>query len=208
MAKPREGIAERIVEFNARRDPERLELKYRAIRANAFAFLRGTCHLFYEQLPASGPLKNAPLAWVCGDLHLENFGSYKGDNRLVYFDLNDFDESALLPVSWDLVRFTASVLVGAPALRVTERNAVAHTIARGQHRAETRGPFRGLEISALRPGASEFKDTRPGRSQPSRTAGGGHKRKTRATTRCSQSGAHPSLESVASRKSSIRNAAR
>jgi len=116
MAKPREGIAERIVEFNARRDPERLELKYRAIRANAFAFLRGTCHLFYEQLPASGPLKNAPLAWVCGDLHLENFGSYKGDNRLVYFDLNDFDEAVLAPSTWDIVRFLVSVLVGAETL--------------------------------------------------------------------------------------------
>ena len=123
MAKSSKGVAERIVEFNASRDPERLALKYRAMRANAFAFLRGTCHLFYEQLPASGPLKNAPLAWLCGDLHLENFGRYKGDNRLVYFDLNDFDEAVLAPSTWDLVRFLTSVLVGGETLGLSREQA-------------------------------------------------------------------------------------
>ena len=100
-----------IQAFNAGREPERLHLKCRAMRASPFAFLRGTCHLFYERLPRLGVLKSAPLAWVCGDLHLQNFGSFKGDNRQVYFDVNDFDESALAPASWDLVRFLASVWV-------------------------------------------------------------------------------------------------
>src|SRR5204862_7641101 len=49
------------------------------------------------------------LAWICGDLHLENFGTYKGDNRLAYFDINDFDESALAPITWDLTRFVTSL---------------------------------------------------------------------------------------------------
>lgn len=102
-------VVRRIQDFNAGRDPERLLLKYRAMRASPFAFLRGTCHLFYDRLPRGGVLKSAPLVWVCGDLHLENFGSYKGDNRLVYFDINDFDESALAPASWDLVRLLTSL---------------------------------------------------------------------------------------------------
>jgi uncharacterized protein (DUF2252 family) len=105
----------KIQAFNAGRDPERLQLKYGSMRADAFAFLRGTCHLFYERLPRTGVLKTAPLTWVCGDLHLQNFGSYKGDNRLVYFDVNDFDESVLAPASWDLVRFLASLRVFAQA---------------------------------------------------------------------------------------------
>lgn len=58
-----------IQEFNAGRDPERLLLKYRAMRASPFAFLRGTCHLFYARRPRGGVFKSAPLAWVCGDLH-------------------------------------------------------------------------------------------------------------------------------------------
>jgi uncharacterized protein (DUF2252 family) len=102
-----------IQRYNAGRDPERLALKYRKMRESPFVFLRGTCHLFYQRLPKADVLAKAPLVWVCGDLHLENFGSYKGDNGLVYFDISDFDEAALAPLSWDLVRFLTSVLVAA-----------------------------------------------------------------------------------------------
>ncbi|MDE2628654.1 MAG: DUF2252 domain-containing protein [Burkholderiales bacterium] len=109
-------VVRRIRTFNAGRDPERLQLKYRAMRGSAFAFLRGTCHLFYDRLPSGGVFKSAPRVWVCGDLHLENFGSYKGDNRLVYFDISDFDESALAPASWDLVRWLTSLRIGAERL--------------------------------------------------------------------------------------------
>jgi uncharacterized protein (DUF2252 family) len=63
------------------------------------------------------------LTWVCGDLHLENFGSYKGDNRQVYFDVNDFDESILAPASWDLLRMLTSVWVGAESLSFNREEA-------------------------------------------------------------------------------------
>jgi uncharacterized protein (DUF2252 family) len=105
-----------IQDYNAGRDPERLQLKYRNIRGNPFAFLRGTCHLFYARLPKSGLFQSAPATWICGDLHLENFGSYKGDNRLTYFDMNDFDEAVLAPTSLELVRFLSSVLIAADNL--------------------------------------------------------------------------------------------
>jgi uncharacterized protein (DUF2252 family) len=68
-------------------------------------------------------LEKAPLAWCCGDLHLENFGCYKGDNRLVYFDINDFDEAGLAPLSWDLIRLTSSILVAAPKLGIAQADA-------------------------------------------------------------------------------------
>jgi uncharacterized protein (DUF2252 family) len=116
VAKGETWVAERIREFNAGRDPQRLALKHRIMRASVFAFLRGTCHLFYERLPAASLFRGAPLAWICGDLHLENFGSYKGDNRLVYFDLNDFDEAALAPCTWELVRIVTSILVGGESI--------------------------------------------------------------------------------------------
>lgn len=115
-----------ILDSNAGRDPERLALKYRKMRANPFAFLRGSCPLFYDRLPAARVLDEAPATWVCGDLHLENFGSYKGDNGLVYFDINDFDEAALAPCTWDLVRLLTSLLVAARAIGVDRRAARAH----------------------------------------------------------------------------------
>ncbi len=98
-----------IADFNAGLDPERLALKFKAMRSNAFVFFRGTCHLFYERLPDLGDLAKAPTSWNCGDLHLENFGSFKGENGLVYFDMNDFDEALLAPCIWDLIRVVASI---------------------------------------------------------------------------------------------------
>jgi uncharacterized protein (DUF2252 family) len=124
MAKKKDSVVECIRRFNAGRDPERLALKYAAMRKSAFAFLRGTCHLFYEDLPKSPLLKNAPAVWACGDLHLENFGSYKGDDRLVYFDLNDFDEALLAPCTWDLLRLLTSILVAGKTLRITPPQAL------------------------------------------------------------------------------------
>jgi len=122
---PKINVVERIKTFNAGRDPERLALKYRAIADNPFSFLRGTCHLFYEDLPANSFLDKSPAAWICGDLHLENVGSYKGDNRLTYFDLNDFDEAILAPAHWELSRFLVSVLVAANSLKVRPPEAIA-----------------------------------------------------------------------------------
>lgn len=116
-------IASKIKQFNAGRDPDRLVMKLQKIRTDPFIFLRGTCHLFYESLPSHELLSKVPLSWICGDLHLENFGSYKGDNRLAYFDINDFDEAVLAPCTWDLVRFLVSVQLGARSLSVSAREA-------------------------------------------------------------------------------------
>lgn len=117
------NIVQNILDFNVGRDPERLAMKYAKMRTSPYVFLRGTCHLFYDRLQVDSLPADAPTAWICGDLHLENFGSYKGDNRLVCFDINDFDESTLAPVSWDLVRLLASVFAAAASLRITGKQA-------------------------------------------------------------------------------------
>ncbi|MEH2310079.1 MAG: DUF2252 domain-containing protein [Nostoc sp.] len=118
------NIIDRIHRFNEGRNPKLLELKYKAMRSDIFTFYRGTCHLFYEDFPKDLLLNAAPPVWICGDLHLENFGSYKGDNRLVYFDINDFDEACLAPCTWDLARFITSMIVGSHSLKVNESEAL------------------------------------------------------------------------------------
>lgn len=119
-------VIRQILDYNAGRDPERLQMKYQKMRESAFVFLRGSCHLFYRRLPVSDALfRDAPAAWCCGDLHFENVGSYKGDNRQTYFDLSDFDEAALAPVTWDLVRLLTSLKVGADALGIEAERADA-----------------------------------------------------------------------------------
>ncbi len=107
-----EDLNTRILKFNQGRDPHLLEVKFKSMQANPVAFFRATCHLFYEDWPANSPLNAAPALWICGDLHLSNFGSYKGDNRQVYFDINDFDEAVLAPCTWDLARFLTSLFLG------------------------------------------------------------------------------------------------
>lgn len=119
------NIVEAIQQHNAGRDPERLAMKYAKMRQSPFVFLRGACHLFYAALPADPVLDNAPLAWCCGDLHFENFGSYKADNRLVYFDINDYDEAALAPCTWDILRLLTSIACGAADLNATVAEALA-----------------------------------------------------------------------------------
>jgi uncharacterized protein (DUF2252 family) len=118
-------IAKRIYRYNAGRDSVMLQRKYARIAADPFAFLRGTCHLFYEDWQGGRVLDTAPSAWICGDLHLENLGSYKGDNRLAYFDLNDFDEAALAPCTWEIARFLVSLHVATRSLGVALREARA-----------------------------------------------------------------------------------
>ena len=86
------SLIKRIRKFNADRDPEMLRLKYEALLESPFRFFRGTCHLFYEDIPEKSFILKSPGTWICGDLHLENFGTFKGNNMLAYFDMNDFDE--------------------------------------------------------------------------------------------------------------------
>lgn len=118
-------VASEILEFNRHRAPDMAARKYAAMRINAFTFLRGTCHLFYTGWPTGAMFDQSPTAWISGDLHVENFGSYKGDNRLTYFDVNDFDESVLAPAAWETVRFLTSILVGAQTWGLNEGEAVA-----------------------------------------------------------------------------------
>jgi uncharacterized protein (DUF2252 family) len=140
-------VAECIKRYNAGRDPERLRLKYAAMRPSAFAFLRGTCHLFYRRIPRGALRGEAPHAWACGDLHLENFGTFKGANRLIYFDINDFDEASLAPATIDLLRLLTSIVIQARAigLRARDSSELCATLIDSYAAALEKGSARWLE---------------------------------------------------------------
>lgn len=163
-----------ILRFNNGRDPERLALKYRAMRESLLGFLRGSNHLFCETAPDDPLLRAAPAAWSCGDLHLENFGSYKGENRLVYFDCNDFDEAALAPCTWDLLRFMTSIPAAAKSLGFGEaasttlcdaflgayRRALQEGKARWVERATAQGMVQKLLMELEQRKRRDFLDSR------------------------------------------------
>lgn len=116
-------IFEQIANHHTGLLPAKVARKYKILTKDPFSFFRGTNQLFFEDL-TKGTFPVSPVCWICGDLHLENFGSYKGDNRLVYFDINDFDESMLAPAEYDLVRFITSILVAFDELKITDQEAV------------------------------------------------------------------------------------
>ncbi|MEP6746292.1 MAG: DUF2252 family protein [Bacteroidota bacterium] len=119
-----EDISRRIVAFNSDRLPDLVQIKYESMTENPFRFFRGTDHVFYEDLKNAAPMPDSPVAWICGDLHLENFGTYKSDNRLIYFDLNDFDEAILAPVTWELARIVTSIFIAFESLKIDQKKAL------------------------------------------------------------------------------------
>ncbi|MDO6386891.1 DUF2252 domain-containing protein [Uliginosibacterium sp. 31-12] len=185
MSHTTDDAVELLKHSHAGRDPERLALKYALLRRDPFAFLRGTSALFHARMPNDKLLYKAPLAWTCGDLHLENFGSYKGDNRLVYFDLNDFDEATLAPASWALTRFVSSVLVAAPALDFDRDEALAHA-----------GAFIEAYASALSAGRARWleRDTADGLIRDHLEALRCRSRKDLLDRRCTRRGKRRSLK--------------
>ena len=117
-------LATRLKLFNEHLLPDMVKLKYEAMTENAFRFYRGTCHLFYEDLAKNNKLPTSPKTWLCGDLHIENFGSYKGENKLVYFDINDFDEAILAPACFELARMVTSIFIAFDNLEIEQEKAL------------------------------------------------------------------------------------
>lgn len=114
----------KITHFNSGLLPEMVQKKYALMNKNEYRFFRGTCHLYFEDLCKEKNIPFSPVSWICGDLHIENFGSYKGDNRLVYFDLNDFDEAMLVPASWELIRFVSSIFIAFETMKIEKQKAM------------------------------------------------------------------------------------
>lgn len=106
------SIPQQIKDFNASRDAQLLAVKYQRMYSGIYRFFRATSHLFYADLVQYfDPTHDPTRVWGSGDLHLQNFGTYKAENRLVYFDLNDFDDALLLPATWELARVLVSIHV-------------------------------------------------------------------------------------------------
>lgn len=85
-----------------------------------FPFFRATYYRWIKRLPKICPETwDAPLVLAVGDLHVENFGTWRdADSRLVW-GVNDFDEADDLPYSNDLVRLATSALIASQDSRLT-----------------------------------------------------------------------------------------
>jgi len=110
---------------------EALRRKLEALAGSAFQFFRGTFHLMaWDLLQARVPgAKTAtPEGHIVGDLHVENFGVYRGQSGELCFDVNDFDDIGHGPLDLDLKRLCTSALL-LPGLSVAVRARAAREIA-------------------------------------------------------------------------------
>ncbi len=147
-------LLQQVKDANKDRQRGPLKIKYAAMAESPFRFFRGSCPLFYQELSDHYPFDTSPAVWACGDLHIENFGTYKGNNRLVYFDMNDFDEALLAPLLWEICRLTTSVQLAADAAGFSKKekgslvntllSSYIHTLGKGKPLVIERETARGL----------------------------------------------------------------
>jgi len=89
-----------------------LQLKHEKMAGSLFVFLRGT---FYRWVPlwleVCPDLAKAPRVLAVGDLHVENFGTWRDNEGRLVWGVNDVDEAAQMPYAVDLIRLVTSAIL-------------------------------------------------------------------------------------------------
>ena len=86
-----------------------LEHKHELMSLAPFPFLRATFYRWAQTWPAVSPkTAAAPEVLGVGDLHVENFGTWRDIEGRLVWGINDFDEACWLPYTCDLVRLATS----------------------------------------------------------------------------------------------------
>jgi hypothetical protein len=89
-----------------------LAAKHEKMTQSPFVLLRGTYYRFLQQFPAIVPeAAEAPKAIAVGDLHIENYGTWRDASSRLGWGINDFDEIDIQPYTLDLVRLATSALM-------------------------------------------------------------------------------------------------
>lgn len=100
-----------------------LDYKHERMRLDPFIFLRATFFRWARKIESICPeLAEAPKVLAVGDLHLENFGTWRDAEGRLIWGINDFDEAALIPYAFDLLRLATSARL-APDMPIGNREA-------------------------------------------------------------------------------------
>jgi uncharacterized protein (DUF2252 family) len=119
----RRDPVDEIIAFNRSfrgRYPAMLRRKIERMALGPFGFFRGTFHLFSRDLVerAFDPwIEDNPFSGVeiplVGDIHTENYGTYRAQDGSIQYDINDFDEATVGPFGFDCKRAAASLFLAA-----------------------------------------------------------------------------------------------
>jgi Uncharacterized protein conserved in bacteria (DUF2252) len=146
-----------LMEQDKTREPDLVPVRHGRMMVSPFTFYRGAAAIMGADLGET-PVAGLEVQ-LCGDAHLSNFGLFASPERMLLFDVNDFDETLPGPFEYDVRRMAASFTVAA-------RN---NGFSKGDVRAAaTRLPW--LSISA-RPTRSTSRSPASPSATPTRTSG-------------------------------------
>jgi len=100
--------------LGARLELNRTDLRFKSarMREDGFQFFRGSFfHWAHEWKYWCPALADAPMVVAVGDIHVENFGTWRDAEGRLVWGVNDFDEAWPLPYTNDLLRLAASAIL-------------------------------------------------------------------------------------------------
>jgi hypothetical protein len=102
-------------------DREGLRRKHAAMAADEFSFMRATYYRWAQTFPkVCADISDTPTVLSVGDLHVENFGTWRDAEGRLVWGINDFDEAANLPYANDLVRLSLSARIALQPIKRAE----------------------------------------------------------------------------------------
>src|SRR5215467_2810243 len=126
-APDRPDPVELLVAQETTREPDLIPVRHGRMMASPFTFYRGAATIMAADL---APTPVAGLdAQLCGDAHLSNFGAFASPERVLLFDVNDFDETLPGPFEYDVKRMAASFTIAARNNGFSKADVRAATLA-------------------------------------------------------------------------------
>jgi hypothetical protein len=105
--------------------------KHEKMRESPFTFLRATYWRWAETILDICPdLATATPVLGVGDIHFENYGTWRDADGRLSWGVNDYDEAAEMPFALDLVRLATSALLARRSEEIAEAD-IAAAILRG-----------------------------------------------------------------------------
>lgn len=108
------------------RDRDSVAMRYRQMAESPLEFFRGSGAIMAWDL--SRILVTNLTVQLCGDAHISNFGFFGFPERVMMFEVSDFDETMTGPWEWDTKRLVTSAVLAARSIGLSSKSCldVAH----------------------------------------------------------------------------------
>ncbi|MGW1995662.1 DUF2252 domain-containing protein [Embleya sp. NPDC001921] len=153
-----------IEKQSASRVPELVPIRYGRMSESPFRFYRGAAAIMAGDL--SGTPTSGLRAQVCGDAHMLNFRLLASPERLLLFDINDFDETLPGPWEWDVKRLATSLVIAGRENEYTDReraDIVRATVRSYREQMRRFAGMRDLDVWYAKADADLLRDLAAGR---------------------------------------------